>query len=377
MGRRFLIGFGMLGLGCLSALAGEDYQSSSLNQSGKEYPQVNSERRARIQVGAPGAQRVTCELGGGITLTKGENGIWTGTTPPLDEGFHYYQLNIDGADVLDPNTHYFYGCGRWGSGIEVPAHDQDFYTLTNVPHGQVREVLYHSNVTREPRRCYVYTPPGYDETSSARYPVLYLQHGSYEDETGWSQQGCANLILDNLIAAGKAKPMIIVMDNCYASKPGQGANGTAAFEEVMRTELIPLIDNKFRTLADRRHRAMAGLSMGGNMTFQVTMRNLDKFANIGSFSGTMNGLSTAELDPSTAFDGMFADVEKLNEQLDVLWIGMGTKEPDPFPEAIGTFRTMLDTAGIEYIYYSESETAHEWLTWRRSLYQFAPLLFKD
>jgi enterochelin esterase family protein len=218
--------------------------------------------------------------------------------------------------------------------------------------------------------------------------VLYLQHGMGEDETGWGVQGKANLILDNLIAAKKAVPMIIVMDNGYASKPDSeaapdgsaaagAARGTSAFEEVIIKDLIPMIDAAFRTLANREHRAMAGLSMGGNQTCRVTMHNLDKFAYIGAFSGTMNGLSTAALDPATAFDGMFKDGEALNKQIRLLWIGMGTREPNPFPGAIGAFRAMLDKAGIRYVYYESPGTAHEWLTWRRDLREFAPRLFRD
>jgi enterochelin esterase-like enzyme len=218
--------------------------------------------------------------------------------------------------------------------------------------------------------------------------VLYLQHGMGEDETGWGNQGKANLILDNLIAAKKAAAMIIVMDNGYASKPGSGAarggsaapgaaQGNSAFEEVMTQDIIPMIDATFRTIADREHRAMAGLSMGGNQTCQVTMHNLDKFAYIGAFSGTMNGLSTEALDPATAFNGMFKDGEALNKQIKVLWIGKGTKEPNPFPGAIGAFRAMLDKAGVKYTYYESPGTAHEWLTWRRDLHEFAPRLFRD
>ena len=365
-----------------------DFKPASSNQPGRQYPQVNSEGRVRIRIVAPQAQSVRCDLGGGISLTKGQDGAWVVTTRPLVEGFHYYQLTIDGAQVPDPGSMFFFGAGRWGSGIEIPAKDQDFYALKDVPHGQIRQNLYHSKVTNAWRRCFVYTPPDYDTNPKARYPVLYLQHGMGEDETGWGVQGKANLILDNLIAAKKAVPMIIVMDNGYASKPGAGpargrnvapgaAQGNSAFEEVMVKDIIPMIDATFRTLADREHRAMAGLSMGGNQTCQVTLHNLDKFAYIGAFSGTMNGLSTAALDPATAFNGIFKDGAALNQQIKLLWIGMGTKEPNPFPGAIGAFRAMLDQAGVKYIYYESPGTAHEWLTWRRDLCEFAPLLFKD
>jgi enterochelin esterase-like enzyme len=365
-----------------------DFKPASSNQPGRPYPQVNSEGRARIRIVAPQAQSVRCDLGGGISLAKAEDGAWVGTTRPLDEGFHYYQITIDGAQVPDPGSIFFYGASRWGSGIEIPAKDQDFYALKDVPHGQIRQKLYFSKITIAWRRCFVYTPPDYDTNPNTRYPVLYLQHGMGEDETGWGVQGKTNLILDNLIAEKKAIPMIIVMDNGYASKPGsgaaQGANavpgaarGASAFEEVMIAEIIPMIDAAFRTIPNRTHRAMAGLSMGGNQTCQVTMHNLDKFAYIGAFSGTMNGLSTEPLDPATAFNGMFKDGEALNKQIKLLWLGMGTAEPNPFPGAIGAFRAMLDKAGVRYVYYESPGTAHEWLTWRRDLREFAPRLFRD
>jgi enterochelin esterase family protein len=360
-----------------------DFKPASSNQPGKQYPQVNSEGRVRVRIAAPQAQTVVLDLGGArYPLIRGADGAWIGVSQPQVEGFHYYQLIIDDVQVPDPGSLFFYGASRWGSGIEIPAKDQDFYALKDVPHGQIRQNLYYSKVTTAWRRCFVYTPPDYDANLKARYPVLYLQHGMGEDETGWGVQGRANLILDNLIAAKKAVPMIIVMDNGYASKPDSGAapgaaRGNSAFEEVMIKDLVPMIDAAFRTIADRTHRAMAGLSMGGNQTCQVTMHNLDKFAYIGAFSGTMNGLSTAALDPATAFNGMFKDGAALNKQIKVLWIGMGTAEPNPFPVAIGAFRAMLDKAGVKYVYYESPGTAHEWLTWRRDLREFAPLLFRN
>jgi enterochelin esterase-like enzyme len=366
-----------------------DFKPASSNQAGKEYPQVNSEGRVRARLVAPQAQSVLLDIGGArYPLAKGEGGAWVGDSQPQVEGFHYYQLIIDGAPVPDPGSMFFYGASRMGSGIEIPAKDQDFYALKDVPHGQIRQNLYYSKVTRAWRRCFVYTPPDYDSNLKARYPVLYLQHGMGEDETGWGVQGKANLILDNLIAEKTAVPMIIVMDNGYASKPDSGAarganaapgaaRGASAFEEVMITEIIPMIDAAFRTIPDRAHRAMAGLSMGGNQTCQVTMHNLDKFAYIGAFSGTMNGLSTEALDPATSFNGIFKDGEALNKKIKLLWIGKGTMEPNPFPGAIGAFRAMLDKAGIRYVYYESPGTAHEWLTWRRDLREFAPRLFQD
>ncbi|MEJ2648182.1 MAG: alpha/beta hydrolase-fold protein [Sedimentisphaerales bacterium] len=364
-----------------------DFKPASSNRPGMEYPQVNSEGRVRVRIVAPQAQSVILDLRGRTPLTKGEDGAWVGASEPQDEGFHYYQIIIDSVAVPDPGSLYFYGAGRMGSGIEIPARDQDFYALKDVPHGQLRQNLYLSKVTGAWRRCFVYTPPDYDNDTARRYPVLYLQHGMDEDETGWANQGKANLILDNLIAEKKAAPMIIVIDNGYASRAGSGpsrrggaapaAGGNSAFEEVMIKDVIPMIDAEFRTIADREHRAMAGLSMGGNQTCQVTFHNLDKFAYIGAFSGTMNGLSSTPLDPATAFNGIFSDGDTLNKQIKLLWIGMGTKEPDFFHGSIGAFRAMLDKAGVKYVYYESPGTAHEWLTWRRDLHEFAPLLFRD
>ncbi len=196
-----------------STPAVEDFKPASSNQGGKEYPQVNSERRARFRVVAPQAQSVRVPEWGGIALTKGEDGAWVGTTRPLDEGFHYYRINIDGAEVPDPGSKSFFGAGRWGGAIEIPAQDEDAYAIKDVPHGQLRQCLYFSKSTKSSRRCFVYTPPDYDTDTAKRYPVLYLQHGAFEDETGWGSQGRTNLIMDNLLAAGKSRPFIIVMDN--------------------------------------------------------------------------------------------------------------------------------------------------------------------
>jgi enterochelin esterase-like enzyme len=364
----------------------EDFKPSSVNQPGKKFPQVNSEGCVRVSISAPQAQKVQLDIGAvKYDLTKDDKGVWTGESRPQDEGFHYYQLNIDGASVPDPGSLYFYGAGRWGSGIEVPAKDQDIYALKEIPHGKVSEQLYFSKITNAWRRCFVYTPYDYEKNTTSRYPVLYLQHGSGEDETGWSVQGKANLILDNLIAEKKAVPMIIVMDNGYASKPSQTLQSAGApargpifssFEEVLIQEIIPMIDNTYRTITDREHRAMAGLSMGANQTIQITMNNLDIFSHIGGFSGTSNYPSSDVLDPATFMNGKFKDGKTLNKRIKLFWLGLGTKEPNPFPGSVGAFRAMLDKAGVKYAYYESQGTAHEWLTWRRDLYQFAPLLFK-
>jgi enterochelin esterase-like enzyme len=366
-----------------AAQPADDYKPSSTNQQGKQYPQVNSERKVRAGIVAPQALKVQLDIGGKkYDMVKDEKGMWTGESLPQDEGFHYYQLNIDGASVPDPGSLYFYGAGRWGSAVEVPAGDQDFYALKDVPHGLVSENIYFSKLTNAWRRCFVYTPADYNTKTKERYPVLYLQHGSGEDETGWAVQGKANLILDNLIAEGKAVPMIIVMDNGYAYKPQDKTaidtktRPVSVFEEVMIKEIIPMIDAKFRTRADREHRAIAGLSMGANQTMRIIMNNLDQFSYMGGFSGTPNYPSADVIDPATFLDGKYKNGAELNKKLKVLWLGLGTKEPSPFPGSVGAFRAMLDKQGIKYTWYESPGTAHEWLTWRRSLLQYAAMIFK-
>ena len=271
----------------------EDFQSSSLNQPGQEYPQVNSQGYVRFRIKAPKADsiRVTLGLGGrgGTKLTKGADGYFTGTTEgAMDEGFHYYHLIVDGGVFNDPGTLNYYGSTRWESGIEVPAHDQDFYALKDVPHGNVQQILFPSKSTNTQRRAFVYTPPGYGKDKSKKYPVLYLQHGWGEDETAWSNQGHANLIMDNLIAEGKIKPFIIVMTYGMTNdvKPGGIRNFKIdAFETVLMDELVPYVDDNFRTIADREHRAMAGLSMGGMETHLITLAKPGEFAYYGLLSG--------------------------------------------------------------------------------------------
>lgn len=359
----------------------DTFKRSSTTQLGKNFPQVNDKGEVRASVSAPNATKVQLDLGGvKYDLVKDEKGVWTGQSQPQDVGFHYYQLNIDGAAVPDPGSMYYYGAGRWGSGIEIPAPDQEFYALKDVPHGLVSENIYFSKITQAPRRCFVYTPPGYTEDTKKRYPVLYLQHGSFEDETGWSAQGKANLILDNLLAEKKATPMIIVMDNGYATKP-DGSNGgndkVSTFEEVLIKEVIPMIDGKFRTITTPESRAIAGLSMGANQTMRIIMNNLDKFSAIGGFSGTPNYPSAEPIDPNTFLNGSFKDGKLINRKLKVLFLGLGTKEGNPFPGSVGAFKNMLDKQGIKYVYYESPQTAHEWQTWRRSLHAFAPLLFNN
>ena len=404
---------GQLCLAQTNQPAVEDFKPSSLNQPNKQYPQVNSERRVRARVAASQATNVLLDIGAvKYPLTKGDDGLWVGESRPQDEGFHYYQLVIDGAQVPDPGSLYFYGASRWGSGVEVPAQDQDFYALKNVPHGDLRQTLYFSKNANAVLRCFVYTPPDYDKDSSKRYPVLYLQHGGGEDETGWGSQGHTGLIMDNLIADGKAKPFIIVMANSYvpganmfgggqaSAGAGDATNATAsagattsgpsqavggpggrrfdfsAFAKVLTEDLIPFIDANYRTIADQPNRAMAGLSMGGMQTRSITLANPDKFSHIGIFSGGSIALSN------------ITDVASFKQQVKLVFVSYGSRELESSNRGGGGGRggfggdpkvnvAALKEAGINCHFYVSPNTAHEWQSWRRSLREFAPLLFRN
>jgi enterochelin esterase-like enzyme len=352
-----------------------DWKPSTLNQPGQQYPQVNSQRLARFRIVAPQAQSVSVSLGGrgGTALTKAEDGSWTGTTArPLDEGFHYYHLTIDGGTFNDPGTLNFYGSTRWESGIEIPAHDRDFYALKDVPHGRVQQVLFPSKSTNTSRRAFVYTPPDYDKDLTRRYPVLYLQHGWGEDETAWSNQGHANLIMDNLIAEGKIRPFLIVTTYGMTNEIRFGGLRNfdiGPFETVLVDELIPYIDANFRTLSDQPHRAMAGLSMGGMETKSITLKNLDTFSYIGLFSG--GSISPADVNNTPGF----------KEKVKLVFVSYGSRELGGGRRGFGgdprANADALQQAGINSVFYVSPDTAHEFLSWRRSLREFAPLLFQD
>jgi len=394
-----------------------DCKPNPLNIPEAKYPCIFPDGRAMFRVNAPNAQTVRVSLGG-LNLTKGPDNIWSGATAqPLVEGFHYYNLVIDGASVADPSTHTYFGSGWQNSGIEIPAPDQEFYQPKDVPRGRVSEQWYFSTVTQKWRRCFVYTPPGYDG-GKAKYPVLYLLHGWGEDETGWYTQGHVDYIMDNLVAEKKAKPMIIVMDNLNAVKPGESATtfaarglvpdpsdhpapppaarggaggpgrgagaapgaaptgqagrgaagaggrgmmGNSAFADMMLTDLIPMIEKTYRALPGRENRAMAGLSMGGMQTHTTTMAHLDKFSYIGLLSGGSIAMSEVNDHPD------------FKKQVKVVFFSSGSVENGAASKANAED---LKKAGINAVFYESPRTAHEWLTWRRSLHEFAPLLFQ-
>jgi enterochelin esterase-like enzyme len=364
----------------------EDGQPATTNVMGAPYPRIHRDLRVTFRVKAPDARKVQVRGGDGLgkgpfDMVRGEGGFWTVTTPPAVPGFHYYWLLLDGVAVNDPASETFFGYGKPTSGVEVPEKGVDFYDAKDVPHGEVRARWYRSAVTGQWRRAYVYTPPDYDANPRTRYPVLYLQHGAGEDERGWSAQGRMNFILDNLIAADKARPMLVVMDKGYATRPGApvakapggGAFGPGSpFEEVVLKDLIPMIDATYRTLSDREHRAMAGLSMGGGQTLQITLRHLDMFSHIGAFSGALFG----KLDTKTAYGGAFSDPAAFNEKVRLLWLGAGSGE-QAFVKSARALHEALDRIGIKSVFVESPGTAHEWQTWRRALYDFAPRLFRD
>ena len=387
----------------------EDFKPATTNQENKQFPAVNSQRMVRAQISAPQATFVGLDIAGKIyQMTKDENGVWTGTSEPQDEGFHYYQLNIDGASVPDPGSKYYYGASRWGSGIDIPAQDEEFYTVKNVPQGSINEVYYWSTVQGKMRHGYVYLPNEYYTNPTKKFPVLYLQHGMGENETGWSAQGKTGIIMDNLIAAGKATPFIIYMDNGLDTRrpgdpdpaqmrrmgPPQGprpqggpqggpqgqrpqggrpggfgrgfGNFAEAFQQILLKDIIPMVEKNYRVIADTEHRAMAGLSMGGMQTHAITLANPTTFAYVGMFSG--GTFNTEELKDA-------ADFKKTNK---VLFMSAGGRETRMAEGdgSVGKAAEDLKKMGINAHSYVSPETAHEWQTWRRSLYQFAQLLFK-
>ncbi len=382
---------------CWAQEAG-DFQPATTNVWGAEYPRVDSTGRVQLRVKAPDATKVRVNFWSGpkVEMVKQADGFWTLTTPPLVPGLHYYTFVIDGAEVSDPNSHAFFGGGKHASAVEVPEPGSTYYSIQDVPHGQVREVWYYSKVTGTWRHALVYLPPNYDAQGKVRYPVLYLQHGGGEDETGWIRQGRANFILDNLIAAEKCKPMIVVMAYGYARRAGQTPpdltgtpagsaerlramqSMTAAFEDDVTQALIPFIDKTFRTIPDRNHRAMAGLSMGGMQTFQITLNHLDLFSYIGGFSGAggMLMLGDRKLDPKTDYNGAFADPAAFAKKVRLLWLGVGTVEPERMRAGIQRLHTSLLEAKIQHVFYESPGTDHEWQTWRRDLKDFAPRLFQ-
>lgn len=348
------------------------YKPASTNIFLAQYPAVNHETREVIfKVNAPTAQSVQVDLAGKkYDLVKGEDGFWTGKSDPQVVGFHYYALLIDGVAVMDRNTEAFFGSNWESSGIEIPEGPEgDYYRFNkDIPHGHVRSIYYWSELNGLERHINVYVPAEYDTNPNKRYPVLYLVHGWGEDENGWSNQGHMANIMDGLIASGKAVPMIVVMPSGDIKTNPDVREAKAPVTEIFVKDLIPYIDANFRTKTDRQNRAMAGLSRGGFQTTQTVFNNMDMFAWMGTFSGFF----VREGDVTEAFGGVFKDADAFNEKMNLLFISTGTEERNPKEQV----QALIDH-GINNIVFHESQgTAHEWLTWRRALYEFVPRLFK-
>jgi enterochelin esterase-like enzyme len=359
-------------------------EPATSNAPSADYPRLYADGRAAFRLRFPSAKSVQLYGGQGLgrvpfPMTKDADGVWSVTIPPAVVGFHYYWFSVDGVAINDPGSETYFGYGKETSGIEIPdpffvstllvsSPRPAFYDPLDGGHGRLEANWYFSKTTGKWRRCFVYTPPGYqDETAiKVRYPVLILQHGAGENETGWGRQGRMNFIMDNLINAGKAQPMIVVMDNGhaeYAEKPAE----SAAFGSVVLHDLIPMIDSTYRTIPDRDHRAMAGLSMGAMQTMAITLSHLDTFSYIGSLSGAA---------PMSSYADAFADAARFNQKVHLLWFGAGTAELQ-LNNALRTNVEKLRAHGIHVVLYESPGTAHEWLTWRRDLNEFAPLLFQQ
>ena len=347
---------------------------------GNQFPKVDKEGRAYFRLNAPSATSAIVDIcSKKYDMRRDENGIWCAVTDPLVPGFHYYFMNIGGVNFIDPATETFFGCNREAGGIEIPENSEgDYYRPQHgIPTGEVRSFYYWAESTQEWRHAMVYTPAEYDKNPKKRYPVLYLQHGMGEDETGWSKQGHMQHIMDNAIGSGKAVPMIVVMESGDVKAPFQGGSNRqgestygVSFYKVMINDLIPTIDKKFRTLSDRDHRAMAGLSWGGHQTFDLVLNNMDKFSYMGTFSGAIFGL-----DLKTAYNGIFTRADEFNKKIHCLFMMIGTEGMD---KMFGTEKMVNDlkAMGINAHFYESQGTDHEWLTWRRGLNQFIPYLFK-
>ncbi|WP_163321725.1 alpha/beta hydrolase-fold protein [Draconibacterium mangrovi] len=349
----------------------EGFKPSSTNTFLARYPAVNAETREAIfKVVAPTAQKVQVDLAGKkYDMTKDTSGVWTCTSDPQVVGFHYYAILIDGEAVMDRNSEAFFGSNWESSGIEIPEGPEgDYYRFNkNIPHGQVRSIHYWSDINGLERHINVYVPAEYEANPNKKYPVLYLVHGWGEDENGWSVQGHMANIMDGLIEAGKAEPMIVVMPSGDIKTNSDVREASGNVTEIFAKDLVPYIDKTFRTKTDRENRAMAGLSRGGFQTTMTVFANMDMFAWMGTFSGFF-----VRGDAVDAFNGVFKDADAFNSKMNLLFISTGTEERNPKDQVLE-----LKEHGINNIVFHESQgTAHEWLTWRRALNEFAPLLFK-
>ncbi|MBL7856305.1 MAG: esterase [Cyclobacteriaceae bacterium] len=349
--------------------------AATSNVRSAKYPRILQDGRVIFRIKAPDAQKMQIDLGKKYDMIKGADGFWEVTTEPQSEGFHYYSLLIDGVAVSDPASESYYGMGRMASGIEIPFAGDDYYAVNDVPHGDVRMERYFSSVTNSWRRMYVYTPPGYDVSLNEKFPVLYILHGGGEDERGWSTQGKTDLIMDNLIAEKKAKPMLVVMmDGNFGSGgiAGFGEQSLRMFENELKQVVIPFVEKKYRSKTDANNTALAGLSMGGLQTLYAGLKNTDKFAYLGVFSSGWWANQPNLSNPQYEF--MKNNAKTINSNVKSFWVAMGGKE-DIAHDNCKIMLEKFDEIGVKYTY-SEYAGGHTWPVWRNNLYNFAQVLFK-
>ena len=371
---------------CAFAQPATDWTPAPSNVPGAAYPRLNADGRGEFRIKAPAAQSVAVQLPQGrYPMTKDADGVWSVVTPPIEPGFHYYTISLDGMAVNDLGSRAFYGTGKDASGLDVPEPGVDFYTSKDVPHGDLRVKWYFSKVTHSWRRLFVYTPPGYDAQPDQRFPVLYLQHGGGEDETGWANQGRTNVILDNLIADGRARPMLVVIGNGNLPRePGVTAlysrAGMTGFARELLENVVPFVEANFRAQPDAKHRALAGLSMGGGQSFFVGLANTDKFSAVGAFStGLFGGIrppggsESAPFDAEAAVPGLLSAPQAFNDALDLFYLSVGEQDPrlDATRQIVADFRAR----GLE-VEFASFPGGHEWQVWRKSLHDFVPRLFR-
>ena len=359
----------------------EGSYSPVTNVNRGSYPRVLQDNSVMFRVNAPQAQLVQIDLcGTKYDMQKSEDGTWTVTTHPQVPGFHYYFLIVDGVSVSDPASQTFYGCGRWSSAIEIKEAGTDDFEVQDVARGEIRTVWYFSKVDESWRPLMVYTPAGYNE-SRQDYPVVYIQHGGGEDHRGWMEQGRTAQIMDNLIAAGKAVPMIVVSSNSnvHSRNGGFGGGyswqGMQAFRSEMIENIIPFVEKNYRVRKDRKSRAMCGLSMGGGQSFYIGLRDPEVFANVGVFStgmfGGIQGASNFDLEKEVP--GILTDTKTFNEQFDVFFMSCG--EQDPRIEYTRNIVQKMRDGGVN-VRFNSYPGDHEWQVWRKSLHEFAQYLFK-
>ena len=350
---------------------------TNINRNG--YPRIMPDNSVSFRLRAPQAANVQIDLGGvKYSMTRDNDGWWNTTTRPQVPGFHYYNLIVDGVSTADPASESFFGCSRVSSAIEIPEDGCELFETQDVPHGQMREMRYYSNYARQWRPVIVYTPASY-EKGKKKYPVVYIHHGGGEDYRGWAEQGRTANIMDNLIAQGKAREMIVVcVDSNVPSTGGRGGyswEGMQSYKTELTENIIPFIENTFRVKKGASNRAMCGLSMGGGQSFYIGLRMPELFANVALFSaGIFGGISGASnFDPEKEVPGIFSDTQHFNGNLDTFFISCGEQDPR-INFTKNMVRTMQDK-GVK-VTFASFPGDHEWQVWRKSFAEYATMLFQ-